>query len=443
MEERIKKIQDRLVKKKVKDFEIYIERATGQTLEVKNQEVDALEVDDSIGYGLRILNDHRLGFAYGTDFALGAVDDVIDRALATVPHSTHDLNYGWAREEADYPSVAIDDGSLYHIKQNEKIELVRQMEVASFDHDPRIKRVRYASYHDVFEEISFMNTMGLKLSYQKTTIHLSQMAIAESGRESESAFDSQTAAFWDDLNPSTLGTEVAALAVNLLGGKRIPNIKCPILLTPMVGEEILEVLAPSTFYDHIHKKNSWLIGKMGEKIYGDQVNLMDDGLLAKGCGSSPFDAEGHPRQTTAVIQGGVLKSYLYDTYWANRAGRQSTGNADREGPHAQPIVGISNFYLRPGSQSQKELLKQLDKGVLITEVIGMHTADLISGDFSVGIQGFWVEGGEVKYPIRSVVLTGNLHELFALVTAVGSDLKFYGNTGSPSILVAEGHIGGE
>lgn len=435
-------IQDSLSRNQIKEFEIYIERSKGLSLEVKGGALDSVEREDSLGFSVRVLNGNQMGFAFGTDFSPAGIDYVVTQARDSAPHTMADPNLKFVPKASVYPVVSNFDPQIHSLSFNEKFELACAVEKAAFAFDPKIKRARYVAYAEEDQEIYLANSLGLELHHPKTNLDLSLMAVAESGSESEMAYDSDSSPFLRDLNPKGLGERAAREAVERLGGIRIPNYKGPIILNPMVTVEILGVLAPSTLIENVHKKNSFLIGKKGQAIYSPAVTLLDDGLYFTGEETRPFDAEGTPRQTTAVIDAGVVNQFLYDSYWAAKDGVASTGNAIRGGATSKPHLGTTNFYLNPGNSSQEALLQTMNRGVLITEAIGVHTADPISGDFSVTVQGFWIENGLKKHPVRSVSLSGNLHELFAKAAEAGSDLKFYGTTGAPSLLVQEASIAG-
>lgn len=442
MEKKLTLIQDALARKKISDFEIFIEQSRDLTFEVKEGALDALEDGHTIGFGLRVLSDQKVGFSYGTDFSPAAITKAVERASEAAQHTTPHKNNGWPKGAKLYPKVANLDPTLSTIPIQEKIETARLLEKTALATDSSIKRVRYASYAESVKEIRLVNSHGLNLAHQKSYVTLSLMAVAEKGKDSEMAFDTDSSPFWKDLNPQSLARKVAQDAAEQLGGKRISNYRGPVVLNPNVASDMLSVLAPSTLAENIHKKNSFLIGKKGQKIYSDKVSLIDDGLYPTGEETAPFDDEGTPRQKTVVIEKGMVRQFLYDTFWGKEEKVPSTGNALREGL-SQPKMDVTNFYLLPGAGDLKTLLAQMGEGILVTQVIGMHTADAISGDFSVGVQGFWVKNGKQDHPVRSVALTGNLHDLFAKVSFVAADLKFGDNIGSPSLLISEASVAGE
>ncbi|MDP3050193.1 MAG: metallopeptidase TldD-related protein, partial [Eubacteriales bacterium] len=182
---------------------------------------------------------------------------------------------------------------------------------------------------------------------------------------------------------------------------------------------------------------SLFAGRMGERVASDLVTIVDDGTLPGGINSGPCDGEGVPTSRTVVIEHGVLTSFLHNTYTAAKDGLVSTGNGVRGSFKGSPEVGTTNFYLSPGKTEREQLLEELDSGLLVTEVMGMHTANPISGDFSVGASGLWVENGRVSHPVRGMAIAGNITDLLMKIDAVGSDLQFFGGKGAPTVRVRQ------
>lgn len=443
MQKALNTIKDSLARKNFENFEIYLKRNKGISLEVKDLQLENLENQIHFGFGIRLLKDNRLGFAFGTDLSQTSLDYLIDQALLSSQVMLCDSNYDWTPVGLNYPSLSNRDSSFEKKSLQEKIALALEMEKTARGYDSKIKNVRYVSYADSLEEICLFNSYGLYLTEKRTGHSLSIMAVSEEKSDSESSCETFFSPFWSDLNPKELALKAAKQAVDLLGGKKIPNYRGSAILYSRIVSDMLGILAPSATAENIHKKNSFLVGKKDKKIYSSEITLMDDGLYPKGEETKPFDDEGIPRQSTSLIEKGVVRQFLYDSYWARHDKTTSTGNATRGSPLHKPHLDISNFYLKPQEASFDDLMRQLDRGLLITEVIGMHTADPISGDFSVGIQGFIIKNGKEKIPFRSVALTGNLHEVFSRVIKVGSDLKFYGSIGAPSLLIDDLSVSGE
>ncbi len=439
----IQTIKDLLSRKKVRDFEIYLKRERGTNIEVREQKLSSLENQDSLGFGIRLFNQGRVGFAYGTDLSESSLAILIDRALESSKYTPTDSAVSRKGGMPSLPTFSSFDKNFSSLSFDRKIEMAKTMEKEALAFDPRIKRVRYASYSDSAEEVFLFDTNGFDASYQKTHFSLTLMAVAEKGDDSESAYEYSFSPYLADLNPDEIGRNTSEQALALLGGKKIKSLLGPVVINRHVASEILELLGPSATVENIQKKNSYLVGKLGQKIYSDAITLIDDGLYPKGEASQPFDDEGTPCQSTCVVEGGIVRQFLADRLWGERAGVRPTGNSFRESALSSPALGLSNFYLKPGSLSKEALLQKMGNGLLITDAIGMHTADPISGDFSVGVQGFVVTNGQIGQPFRSVAFTGNLHELLNKTVAVGADLRFFGSIGSSSLLIEDASISGD
>ncbi len=442
MKTELQKIKEVLAKQKIRHYEIFVKQSQGTTIEVKDLKLNALENQNTIGFGLRIVENQRVGFGYGTDFSDTALDSIVHNTRSTALVMEVNPFFQMVQKMDSLPGLKNRDQAFESITALQRLQTALALEEEARRFDPRIQRVRYATYSDSKEETLLVNSAGLEASFESTGFSISLMAVAEEGEESETSFESFYSPFFSDLNSQALAQLSASQAVALLGGKRIPNYRGPVIMNQQVGGEMLEVLSPSMTAENVHKKNSFLIGKMGKKIYADSVTLIDNGLYPKGEATQPIDDEGTPCQETLLIERGVVKALLYDRTWGKKEGTPSTGNAFREKATSVPQLTSSNFYLHPGSDSQEALMKKMGNGLLITEVIGMHTADPISGDFSVGVQGFEVKQGKKGPPFRSVALTDNLHHIFSKIIAVADDLKFFGSTGSPSFLVEEASVSG-
>jgi PmbA protein len=219
-------------------------------------------------------------------------------------------------------------------------------------------------------------------------------------------------------------------------------MRCQAVLDNRVAGQLLEVLAPSFLAESVQKGKSLFAGRVGERLCSSLLTIRDDGLLAGGMGSAPCDGEGVPQQDTRLMAGGVLEGYLYDSYWGARMGARSTGNAVRGSVKMAPRLGVHNLLIEPGTDSVGTLVAGVGQGVLITEVMGVHSANPISGDFSVGAAGFYLEGGEIVHPVKGIAIAGNLLDLFAGVDMVADDLRFFGSVGSPALRIGSLDVSG-
>jgi PmbA protein len=228
----------------------------------------------------------------------------------------------------------------------------------------------------------------------------------------------------------------------MLGARSIDTVRCNVLLENIVVCELLEVLANSFLLDNIEKGKSMLKGKIGNKIASNSVNIWDNGLLPKGWATAPFDAEGTPTQETALVIDGICQGHLSDVYWGRRTGAGTTGNAVRSSYMNLPTIGITNIYMEGKGPKLEDLISDMGNGLFVTELLGVHTANPVTGDFSLGAAGFMVEGGEVSYPVRGMAISGNLGDLLLKVEKVGGDLRFIGSVGAPSIVLRDIEVSG-
>jgi PmbA protein len=208
-----------------------------------------------------------------------------------------------------------------------------------------------------------------------------------------------------------------------------------VVLEPHVAADFLELLAASLLGDNLAKGRSLLASHLDKQVVSPLVSIIDDGLMPRGLGSAAFDDEGTPQSRKALVSEGVVRGFVFDRLWGARRGQASTGNAVRPSLKAPPGVGFTNLFLQPGSHSPSQLCGQMGRGLIISEIMGGHTADPVSGQFSFGAAGHLVENGQVVRPVKSIALAGQVLEFFAAVRGVGSDLTFYGKTGAPSLMV--------
>jgi PmbA protein len=247
--------------------------------------------------------------------------------------------------------------------------------------------------------------------------------------------------FLRDISFGQVGSTAAASALRLLGSRNIRGLKTDIILDHSVANDFLGVFAASLSSEAVQKGRSLLAGRLDTEIISPVITIMDSGLLPGRLGSRPLDDEGVATQATSLVNNGVLLSYLFNTYTARKGSAASTGNAIRGGFSSLPSVGITNLYLEPAAGSgiipKERLFSTLQKGLYVVDAMGVHTVNPVSGDFSIGVTGLWIENGEPAFPVREAVISGNLLDFFGKVTAAGDDMRFYGNTGAPSLIISD------
>jgi PmbA protein len=456
----IDQAQEILSAKGIDGYEIYFNQSSHFDIESKEGKIETLQTDQYLGMAFRILNHRRIGFSYSTlthpspsisEGFLAELDRMIEHAIRSAEATSPDPCFDFAPAlSAPLPELPIFDESLEGISEKIKIEKARDLEAATRAVDPeRITKVRKASYQEVLSRTTLVNSNGLRNSYAHSLASVSVTAVAEASGESEVAWDFDTSHFFDNLDVEKVGQSAGRKALERLGGKRIPTGVYPVILRNHVAAEFLSLLSHSFFADQVQKGKSPLKGKRGEKFFSPLLTIVDDGLYSKGISTAPFDGEGMPSQRTPLVTQGELTHYLYDRYWANREnlfspGSQagSTGNSRRHGIKFPPGVGISNFFIEPGSLDLPDLLEGFLHALVVEEVMGLHTVDPISGDFSLGCSGDWMDRGEKVQTVKSIAIAGNLFDLFRGVIGVGKDLRFFGGVGAPSLLIKEAVISG-
>jgi PmbA protein len=449
-----------LQRKPIDGYEIYFNQSSHFDIESKDGKIETLQTSCYLGMAFRILNHQRMGFSYTTSSNPSSsakqnfsseLDRIIEDAIGSTKATPEDPCFDFAPVlKTSPPPLPIFDETLERISEKAKIEKAKILERSTRSVDSeKIKKVRKASYQEVLSRTTLINSNGLQFSYENTLVSVSVTAVAEGSGESEVGWDFDVSHFFNDLDVEKVGRSAGRKALESLGGKRIPSGVYSVLLRNNVASEFLSLLAHSFLADQVQKGKSPLKGKQGENFFSPLLTIVDDGLYPKGILTYPIDGEGMLSQRTSLVTRGEITSYLYDRYWANRAnlsssgsGVGSTGNSRRHGIQAPPGVGISNFYIEPGDHPFSELMGNLSRGVVVEEVMGLHTVDPISGDFSLGCSGDWIDKGEKVHPVKSIAIAGNLFELFRKVIAVGGDLRFFGGVGSPSLLVKELLISG-
>jgi len=424
--------------------EVFLRSYMSTAIEVKDQKVDAFDRARDIGAGLRVLMNGRMGFAFTTDLSEPALMILAQAAVTNARNTEPDVFHSIPRRPSDaYSSVRIYDPDMVALTEKEKIDRVMAMEREAFAIDPRIKRIRKASASFSESETLIMNTNGGNISYRGTAASSSIEAVAEDKGESQAGSDFDVNRFYHKLLIEEIGRRAARKALDLLGARHIDSVRAPVILEAEVAGEFLSIMASGFSSENVQKKKSLFIGRLDKEVVSPLITVIDDGLLDGGLGTAPSDDEIVPMKRKTVLEKGRLAMFLYNTYTANKDKTVSTGNGMRGGFKGVPYVGVTNLYVEPGQYSLNELMSSASKGLLVTEIMGAHTANPISGDFSVGATGFWIKDGKKAFPVREITIAGNILDLMKNVDAVGNDLRFSGRIGSPSLRVKELSIGGK
>lgn len=418
--------------------EVFMKSFKNLSVDIKGQAVDSVTSSLSYGYSLRLIKDKCLGFSYATDLA--EKNSVITQAVESAGHSDEDSNLGLPGPSGP-ADVVVYDPTVADLKEDDAIDMTMLLEKAAFDTDSRVKKVRKASGSFTTTETVIVNSKSVKTRYLSTSCSAQIIAIAEDGQESQTGWDFSGSRFLSDVSFEKTGRTAAERSVQLLGARTVSGSRTNVLLDNSVTIDFLGIFASSLSSEALQKGKSLLKDKLGKEIISPRLNIIDSGLLPGKLGSRPIDDEGVSTSEKILVHKGVLQTYLYNTYTARKGNTHSTGNAVRGGFSSLPSVGITNLFVGPASEKdclgKKDLFAFLDRGLYIVDAMGVHTANPISGDFSLGVTGLWIEGGKIRFPVKEAVISGNILDFFNKVAAVGDDLIFYGNMGAPSIIISD------
>jgi PmbA protein len=325
-----------------------------------------------------------------------------------------------------------------------KLQFVLDVEKTAKDYDGRIGKVGYNTIITSRESVRIVNTYGMDKRFTATYAIAYLMPLAKDGESTASGVAVQIGRGFKALDAKKLGAKAAADAIAMLHASPVPSGQYRVVIQNRAMADLLGVFSDAFSAENVHKDLSVLKGKLGTKVAAECVTLMDDSLLPQGIASRPFDAEGVPSGSHALIENGVLKTFLHNLKTANKDGVRSTGNASKAGYSAPIRIAPTNFYLKAGDTAYEQMLSDMGDGLVITEVTGLHAgADAVSGDFSLLSKGFLVKDGKPVRPVEQITIAGNFYEMLKSVRTVGSDLAFpEGAVGSPSMDVGKLSVAG-
>lgn len=424
-------------------YEIMTGHSRTLSIEARDGKIDTFKSAEPVGVSVRTLRQGGMGFSYSSSFAAADLLRMVDSACTGAQMQTPD-QYNLLPGAAVYPEMPeLLDPDLAAVPVADKVQRALELERLTLAADPRIRRVRKASYGESLYSVHLRNSRSLFGSYSGSSVSGSVAAIAEADGDSQMGWDFGFSTGLAGIDLAAVAASASRRAAAQLGAKKIAGMNCPAILDGRVAADFLELLAPSFSGENLFKGKSLLQGKGGEQLFPPALTIRDDATLRGGMATAPFDGEGVPSRNTLLVDKGLLSGFLYDTAYGARLGAASTGNSARSGVKGVPHLGISNFFIENGHTPAAALLAGISRGVLITAVIGMHTANPVSGDFSVGAAGFLVEDGLLTVPVKGLAISGNIITLFKSVALVGDDLRFFSQVASPSLKIDSLDISGE
>jgi len=394
--------------------------------------------------GVRLFRGNRSALFASSDLSLAGIRRLVLDALAMASAAGED-SFAGLPEAADYkhsgPLPATCFTSAVGLSVDDRIVLARQCEEAALSCDARVSNSEGATFANSITHFAYGNSLGIEGEYSKSQNSLSVISLAESeGRKQRDYWLSTHPDFAMLLKPEEVGKRAASRTLRRLGARKLPTCAVPVLFDPLASASLLKHIATAASGTALLRKASFLTDRLGCRIASPLVTIVDDAILEGGLGSRAFDCEGVPSRKTVVVRKGVLESYLLDAYAARRLEMHTTGNSDRE-LQSGPSSGPSNFYIEPGQSSPEDLISSVRKGLLVTELIGFGV-DTVSGNYSQGAFGIWIENGCLTYPVEEITIAGNLREMLTSIEAVGNDPERQDEVFAPSLLIGKMVVSG-
>jgi len=413
---------------------------------VRMGQVETLKESGSKSIGVRVFNGQRTASTHSSDFSRAGLDRMVKSALE-LSRITSEDPFAGIPEASQLGSLSGDldlyYSDVYSLPGQERIAYARRAEKAALEVDPRLKNSDGGSFDAATGHKILANSHGFVGEYRRSYCSVAAVPIAqaENGAMQRDYWFSVARSLSKLESPEQVGKIAAQRTLRRLGGRKVKTAQVPIIFDPLVATSILEHIFEGVNGDSVYRGASFLAGKLGEKIAGDLVTIIDDGTMVGGFGTSPFDGEGIPTRRTVVVENGVLKSYLLNTYTAKKLGLQTTANASR-GLAGTPGIGPGNYFLQAGAKTPQQIIGDVKEGLYVTEFLG-HGANLVTGDYSRGASGLWISGGELTFPVEEITVAGNLKDMFFNISEIGNDLEFRGAVASPTLRIDGLTVGGE
>ena len=422
--------------------ELFVVKNRSMEVEMKDGSIDEIKQSDSQGVGLRVIKGNRQGFSFSSDFRSTALDKMVTQAIANSNYNDVDKDLCFPSYRGEYPQLDLYDTSLAQHTMDEKLELARETARQAEQWDARVSRIERSGYEEGEMELWLGNSNGLMQYQNGTYCGLFCLALGEQNGEQQSGYGMHSSIGFAELSPQLAGQMGGKRAVQLLGATQIESGVMDLVLEPLIAMQIMGIISACFSGEAVRKNKSFLAGQLEQMVAGAEVTLIDDGCMPGHLGSASFDDEGTPAQKTVLVENGMLKHYLYDCLSAAKAGTTSTGNGVRSSYKGTPHIGTTNYYLAGGQYTPGQLLQAVDRGIYVTEIMGAHTANPVSGNFSFGASGILIEHGQLTRPVRGITIAGNFQQLLQQIRGVGNDLTFYSSHGAPTVRIEKISVSG-
>ncbi|QHN02229.1 TldD/PmbA family protein [Granulicella sp. WH15] len=413
---------------------------------VRLGQVETLKESGSRAIGLRVFIGQRVASTSSSDLSPEGIEKLVEGAIMLAKITSEDP-YAGLPEAGEFGQLAGDLG-LYFEDVNEqppaeRIEIARRCEAAAMAYDTRIQNSGGGDFDTATSHKVLVNSRGFAGQYRRSYCGFSAapIAIDEHGKMQRNYWYSSARTTRLLESPEEIGRIAAQRTLRRMGARQVKTQRVPVVFSPEISRSIIGNIFEAANGDSIYRHATFFDGMLGERVAGENITVIDDGTLlfnkdglsVGGFGTSPFDGEGLPTRRTVLVERGILKSYVLNSYTGRKLGLPSTGNASR-GLAGNPGIGAGNFYLEAGTLTPEELIGDVKDGLYVTETMGFGV-NMVTGDYSQGASGLWIENGELAYPVEEITIAGNLKDMYQNISAIANDLVFRGSSAAPTIRV--------
>ena len=422
--------------------DLIIGEGTEFSVTVRKGEIETLKDAGSKALGIRVFVGRRTASTYTSDFSGAALDALVRETVAMARVTGEDPAAGLPDETppAEEIDLGLHDPSVAALPPAERIERARRAEAAALA-VPGITNSQGASWGSGEGFVLLANSLGFMGSYRTSTASFSVTPQAEKDGQMERDYWYTVGRGLSELDaPEEVGRKAAERTLRRLGARQVATTEVPVVFDPETAAEILGTVFGALSGYAVFRNATFLKDRIGQQVASPLVTLVDEGRRPRGFGSRPFDGEGQRTRRNVPLEKGVLRHFLCDSYSARKIGARSTGSA-RRGIGGGPSVGAGNLCFEAGTTTPDEILESVDRGLYVTDLIGFGI-DLVSGDYSQGAVGHWIEKGRLVHPVHEVTIAGNLKQMLLDVDAVGTDLEWRGSSASPTLRIKRMTVSG-
>jgi len=424
------------------EAEVVLEIGRESEVGTRVGEIETIKEAFSQGLGIRIFKNNRLGFTYTSDFNEKNLDRLIKTTIELSEQASEDEFNGLPEPSSEtIPELKLFDPEISKIDTSWKIDTCKLMEKTMFDYDKRLTNSEGANFLDGDSIWHIANSKGFYHNYKSSYCYLYCVPVAEEKGKLQSNYWFSFSRYFNKLdNPESVAKKAAERVIRMLGAATPKTVKAPVVFDQLTAATVVGAVLAAINGDAVYKRATFLVDKLNHTIASSKVNINDDGCLVRGLASSPIDGEGLLSVNKRIVKEGKLLTYLYDTYTARKAQTESTANAQRSYA-STPYIGGFNSYLEAGDYPPEEIIGSVKNGLYVTSLMGSGV-DIVTGDYSRGASGIWIEDGKLTKPVEGLTIASNMLGMLGNIEMVGNDLKMMGSVSSPTFKISEMIVAG-